>query len=90
MLKVSPSWGLDANQVKKLLVSDEWDLSFDVPALIRHLDGVQSGMWTHISNSVLKDLSVLTSLLGDAGYEVQLMQVHNTDELYVRRPLEEA
>lgn len=89
MLHLSKQWGLDPNEVKNHLLGNQWDVGLDLPALLKHLDGIQSGMWTHLPLSP-GSVVLMWSLLGDAGYEVQLVNMHGAEELYVRRPLEEA
>jgi hypothetical protein len=87
VLYLGANWGLDTNEVKNHLLGKDWGGDLDLPALIKHLDGVQSGMWTLLRT---ENLVWLYNTLASAGYETQLVSVHNTDELYVRRPLEEA
>lgn len=87
MLHLGAKWGLDTNEVKNHLVSNQWGSDLDVPALIKHLDGIQSGTWTLLRVS---NMAWLYNTLASAGYETQLLEVHGSNELYVRRPLEEA
>jgi hypothetical protein len=89
MLLLSKTWGLEPTEVKRHLMGQKWDLGVDIPGLIKHLDAVERGTWTHIDPG-LKTFNWLTMLLADAGYEVQALSMHDEDELYARRPLEEA
>ena len=89
MLKAQHSWGLEPSDYKRRLRGYSWGVGIDLSALVEHLEDAARGTWTQV-NVPTKRVNDLAQLLRDAGYEIQEVSVHDEDELYVRRPLEEA